>query len=70
MGVPEIWCYKRERLTILRWDAAGYQTAENSRIFPWLSGVMLSEWVEQGRRSSNQNVLIKAVRDRVRQETV
>jgi Uma2 family endonuclease len=23
MGVPEIWCYKRDSLTILRWDAAG-----------------------------------------------
>ncbi len=67
MGVPEIWCYKRDSLTILRWDAAGYQTCETSEIFPWLSAAMLSDWVAQGRRSSNQNVLIKAVRDRVRQ---
>jgi Uma2 family endonuclease len=67
MGVPEIWCYKRDSLTILRWEAAGYQTCETSEIFPWLSAVMLSDWVAQGRRSSNQNVLIKAVRDRVRQ---
>jgi Uma2 family endonuclease len=67
IGVPEIWCYKRDCLTILRWDAAGYQTCETSGIFPWLSAAMLSDWVAQGRRSSNQNVLIKAVRDRVRQ---
>jgi Uma2 family endonuclease len=67
MGVPEIWCYKRDSLTILRWDAAGYQTCETSGVFPWLSAAMLSDWVAQGRRSSNQNVLIKAVRDRVRQ---
>jgi Uma2 family endonuclease len=66
MGVPEIWCYKRDSLTILRWDAAGYQTCETSGVFPWLSAAMLSDWVAQGRRSSNQNVLIKAVRDRVR----
>jgi Uma2 family endonuclease len=61
MGVPEIWCYKRDSLTILRWDAAGYQTCETSGVFPWLSAAMLSDWVAQGRRS------IKAVRDRVRQ---
>jgi Uma2 family endonuclease len=67
MGVPEIWCYNRDSLMILRWDAAGYQTCETSKIFPWLSAAMLSDWVAQGRRSSNQNVLIKAVRDRVRQ---
>jgi Uma2 family endonuclease len=67
MGVPEIWCYKRDSLTILRWEAAGYQTCETSGVFPWLSAAMLSDWVAQGRRSSNQNVLIKAVRDRVRQ---
>jgi Uma2 family endonuclease len=67
MGVPEIWCYKRDSLTILRWDAAGYQTCETSGVFPWLSAAMLSDWVAQGRRSQNQNVLIKAVRDRVRQ---
>jgi Uma2 family endonuclease len=67
MGVPEIWCYKRDSLMILRWDAAGYQTCETSGIFPWLSAAMLSDWVAQGRRSVNQNVLIKAVRDRVRQ---
>ncbi len=70
MGVPEIWCYERQSLTILRWDAAGYQAAENSGIFPWLSAAMLGEWVAQGRRSLNQNVLIKAVRDRARQEIV
>jgi Uma2 family endonuclease len=67
MGVPEIWCYKRDSLTILRWDAAGYQTCETSGVFPWLSAAMLSDWVAQGRQSQNQNVLIKAVRDRVRQ---
>jgi Uma2 family endonuclease len=67
MGVPEIWCYKRDSLTILRWDMAGYQTCQTSGVFPWLSAAMLSDWVAQGRRSSNQNVLIKAVRDRVRQ---
>jgi hypothetical protein len=39
-----------------------------SEIFPFLSAEMLSEWVAQGRRSQNQNLLIKAVRDRVRQE--
>jgi Uma2 family endonuclease len=67
MGVPEIWCYKRDSLTILRWEAAGYQTCETSGVFPWLSAAMLSDWVAQGRRTQNQNVLIKAVRDRVRQ---
>jgi Uma2 family endonuclease len=67
MGVPEIWCYKRDSLTILRWEAAGYQTCETSGVFPWLSAAMLSDWVAQGRRSQNQNLLIKAVRDRVRQ---
>jgi Uma2 family endonuclease len=68
MAVPEIWCYNRKGLTILRWDAAGYQHCDTSEIFPFLSAEMLSEWVAQGRRSQNQNLLIKVVRDRVRQE--
>jgi Uma2 family endonuclease len=68
MGVPEIWCYNRKGLTILRWDAAGYQSCEMSEVFPFLSAEMLSEWVTQGRQSQNHNLLIKVVRDRVRQE--
>jgi Uma2 family endonuclease len=66
MQVPEVWCYQQQSLTILRWDEAGYQSDETSSIFPLLTTTLLNEWLIAGRQSTNQNALIREIRDRVR----
>jgi Uma2 family endonuclease len=68
MGVPEIWCYKHQDVTIFRLKQDGYQTCEYSEIFPFLSVVVLRQFVQQGQRSTNQNALIKEFRTWIQQK--
>lgn len=62
LGVPEIWLYSRQEISILRLEQGQYQSCQNSAIFTVLSRQMLQDWVEQGQRSKNHNPLIAQFR--------
>jgi hypothetical protein len=62
MGVPEIWLYSRQGLTILQLDRGEYIECEHSSIFTQISAAMLENLLERGQQSPNHNILISELR--------
>ena len=48
-GVPEVWRFDGERLSMLRLRRGGYQEVESSKVFPGVSGEALSQLMAQGK---------------------
>ena len=68
MGVPEVWRYNRQGMTIFKLSQETYVECEYSPTFPYLSTNALTRWVEQGKQSKNHNRLIADLRTWIRQE--
>lgn len=64
MGVPEIWRYDRNGLTLLKLQDGAYVAGDRSFTFPMLSVEQINGWVERGKQSKNQ--LIQELRDWLR----
>lgn len=47
LGVPEIWRYNGQRLTISTLSASGYTTATTSTVLPYLTDAILTDFVTQ-----------------------
>ncbi len=62
MGVPEIWRYHRQGLTILHLQQGEYVACECSPTFPQLSVAILENLIIQGKQSNNHNRLIQELR--------
>jgi Uma2 family endonuclease len=62
MGVPEIWRYSRQGLTILQLQGSEYVECEYSSTFPRISVDLLEKLLERGKRSKNHNNLINELR--------
>ena len=62
MEVEEIWRYKRNQLIILQLQEGEYVECESSSIFPMLASDILNGFLNQGKRSSNHNSLIRNLR--------
>lgn len=67
MGVPEIWCYRRQTVTILQLCDREYIEREFSQNFPFLSAKKLNEFLVRGQQSNNQNRLIQEFRTWLRE---
>lgn len=62
MGVPEIWLYQQDRLTILALQVDGaYEAIDQSVAFPQVSGAQLNEWLTL-RKTGTDLTVVKAVR--------
>ncbi|MDA0673799.1 MAG: Uma2 family endonuclease [Cyanobacteria bacterium] len=61
IGVPEIWLYRQEQLTILVLQADEYQSQAASRAFPTVSAEQLNQWI-QLRKTGTDLTVIRAVR--------
>jgi len=61
LGVPEIWRYDGETLEIFQLTGQHYVTSPTSRAFPFLSGAVLSEFLEQS-KSLGQDEALEAFR--------
>lgn len=62
MGVAEVWRYKHNELVILQLQEGKYVECESSSVFPILSSNVLNGFLNQGKRSSNHNNLIRELR--------
>ena len=62
MGVPEIWRYSRQGLTILQLHQGEYVQCEYSPTFPLISVEILEKLLERGKQSKNHNSLINELR--------
>jgi Uma2 family endonuclease len=61
MGVPEIWLYRQEVLTIKVLEGDRYVDVEMSRTFPNVSAIQLNQWV-QLRKTGTDLTVVRAVR--------
>ena len=68
MGVPEVWRYNRQEMTILQLAKGEYVECENSPTFPMLSTKTLTQFLEQGKQSKNHNRLIAELRKWIREQ--
>jgi Uma2 family endonuclease len=67
-GVPEIWVYDGESVTIgLRRDVENYEVSENSKVLPMLSAKIVSEWIERGRQMP-ETTWVRVLREWVQRE--
>lgn len=62
MGVPEIWRYNRQGLTILQLQKGEYTACASSLTFPLISVAILADLLERGRQLKNHNLLIQELR--------
>lgn len=65
LGVPEIWRCDEQRLEIYHLAEAGYVTAAASRIFPFLTGVVLWQLLERS-QTEGPSATLRAFREWVR----
>jgi Uma2 family endonuclease len=69
MGVPEVWLYREEALTIKLLTSGQYESATNSRVFPGISAAPLNQWV-QLRKTGTDLTVVRAVRQFCREKTI
>ncbi len=66
-GVPELWHYDVRQVQIFKLEGKNYIECEHSLSFPWLTGAMLSDFLDQC-RSVGQDAAIRSFRDWLRKE--
>jgi len=66
-GVPELWRYKASQVRIHQLEGRRYIERERSRFFPWLTGAMLTGFLERC-KTQGQSAAIRAFRDWLRKE--
>jgi len=65
MGVPEVWRYDGERMTILTLEASDYTEITESIVLPPVTSSVLTDFVEKS-KTTTRTVLLKRVREWVR----
>jgi Uma2 family endonuclease len=65
MGVPEVWRYDGERMTILTLEASDYAEITESIVLPPVTSGVLTDFVEKS-NTTTRTVLLKRVREWVR----
>lgn len=66
LQVPEIWRFDGRNFKIHALSEADYETVENSRALPLISGAMLTEFLQIG-REEGQTAMLKHFRKRLRE---
>ncbi|WP_017326134.1 Uma2 family endonuclease [Synechococcus sp. PCC 7336] len=67
LGVPELWCYEADSLTVYQLQESGYLESQHSSVFPGLEIQALPRLMEE-HRSRGQRAIRKAVRAWVRSQ--
>jgi len=67
LGVPEIWRYDEQRVEIYHLTETGYVEAGASRAFPFLTGDVLTQFLERC-QTEGQSAALRAFREWVRTE--
>jgi len=68
LGVPEVWRFDGQSLTILQLQASGqYAPIERSPLFPFLTGADLAGFLNQ-RHQTDENSLVESFREWVRKQ--
>ena len=57
MGVPEVWQYRRNTLTIQLLQAEQYVEVANSQAFPIVTAQQLNQWIEMRKTETDLTVL-------------
>jgi hypothetical protein len=57
LGVPEIWKYDERELQIHHLTEQGYVKAPASRVFPFLTGEVLTRFLERSKTEKQRTVL-------------
>jgi len=65
MGVPEVWRYDGERMTILVLEGSDYAETAESIVLPPVTSSVLTDFVEKS-KTTTRTVLLKRVREWVR----
>ncbi len=65
LGVPEIWRYDEQQLQIHHLTETGYAKAPASRAFPFLTGGVLTEFLDRS-KTEKQRAVLKSFRKWVR----
>jgi Uma2 family endonuclease len=66
IGVPEVWLYQREQVTIKSLEEGQYIDAQWSRAFPVIGSAQLNQWLEI-RRNGTDLTVVRSVRQFCRQ---
>jgi Uma2 family endonuclease len=66
IGVPEVWRYDGERITILVLEDSGYMEKVESFVLPPVTGRVLTDLVEKS-KSMKRTIWLKSVREWVRE---
>jgi Uma2 family endonuclease len=66
-GVPELWHYDVRQVQIFKLEGKSYVECEHSLSFPWLTGMILTGFLDQC-RSVGQDAAIRSFRDWLRKE--
>jgi Uma2 family endonuclease len=61
MGVPEIWLYQRDKISLRCLEDGAYIEVTNSQAFPAISAIQLNQWVEL-RKIGTDLTVVRAVR--------
>jgi Uma2 family endonuclease len=61
MGVPEIWLYQRDKISLRCLEHGAYIEVANSQAFPAISATQLNQWVEL-RKTGTDLTVVRAVR--------
>ncbi len=67
MGVPEIWLYTKQGVQILRLQEGIYNPCDNSPTFPFVSGAILTQFLQQA-EIQDDTTLIRSWRKWVRSQ--
>jgi len=65
-GAPELWHYDVKRVEIFKLEGKSYVACERSQSFPWLTGTILTNFLDQC-RNVGQDAAIRAFRDWLRE---
>lgn len=66
MQVPEIWRYNRQGFSILQLHEGEYVESENSLAFSTISVELLTEAIQKGKKTRNQNAIVSQLRNKLR----
>jgi Uma2 family endonuclease len=69
MGVPEVWRYDGERLTMWKLEGSGYTEIEESHALPYLTSAVVSDFAEKS-KTTKRTTWLMTVREWARNRTL
>ena len=54
LGIPEVWRYRRQKLTVYKLVEGKYQQSDSSLAFPWLAIAQIPEYIDRSYTLGNR----------------